>query len=60
MGIRAQAGRVPKKAFQTRCASAILTLSIKREARSLPVAEDALQQAWEIARKTKFTDDTPA
>ena len=48
---------LPKRAFQTRCATAILTLSIKREGVSSPVAQDALRETVEIARNTRFTDD---
>src|SRR5260221_9558686 len=49
---------LPKRAFRTRSASAIFTLSVKSEARSLPIAQQAIQQAWEIARKVRLSDDT--
>jgi hypothetical protein len=51
---------LPKRAFGRRCACALLTLSIKRGALNLPVARDTLQQTWEIARKTRFSDESPA
>ena len=51
---------LPKKAFQTRCASAILTLSIKAGSRSLPIAHHAVHETWEIARKVRFNDASKA
>ena len=51
---------LPKRPFGTRCASAILTLSIKRNGLGSPVAQDALQQTWEIVRKVRFSHDLPA
>ncbi len=49
---------LPKRVFRTRSVSAILTLSVKRGARNSPAAEQAIQQAWEVARKVRFSDDT--
>ena len=44
----------PKKAFPNRWVQAILTLSIKQEARDSEFVRSVVQQTWEIARKGVF------
>jgi hypothetical protein len=51
---------LPKKAFPDHWAQAILTLSIKQEARDSEFVRGVVQQTWEIARKIRFDHDTKA
>ena len=51
---------LPKKAFSSCWAQAILTLSIKHEAGDSEFVRNVVQQTWEIARRTTFHYDTKA